>query len=271
MAGDANGFAPPDAAPPAETRVTCGGADLLVIAPASYTGAAATGLVLYVGGNGEDREAWFSDPLKGALRDRLLADGRLLASVSAGTAHWGGDPALARYAAAYARLRAYYRLSGTVLLPQSMGGAAAFRMVRDPATFPGVRGVYAIYPVCSPLAVYDHTERFRPQILAAWGASDRAALAAALAGGRDPLTAPAAAYPDIRYRFRHSPGDAVVPKAGNTDALRALLSGRATRENSSAATTGDHGDPSNFDPEDASAFVAASLAAPTPGGAAAKK
>lgn len=235
---------------------TQSGCDIMVIEPASYDGSVATGVAFYHHGNGETRTAWNDEARKSGIRDALLAAGYLLVGISAGATAWGNDSAMAKYTIAHPYILSTYNVSGIVLVGQSMGGLTAFRASADPSTYQRVRGVYGIYPCCGALAQYDSpNDTYDSQILSAWSAADRTALAAAVAG-KDPLVRLAAAYPNIRYRFHASDSDTVVYKDVNTDAMRTLLGGTSTIENSLVATSGDHGDPSNFDGPDIVAFFA---------------
>jgi hypothetical protein len=76
-----------------------------------------------------------------------------------------------------------------------------------------------------------------------------------MTNGNDPALKWGAAFRLVPMRFYASPGDTVVPKAGHTDVLAALVATSA-RESAVVVCTGNHGDPSHFQPSDYLAFGA---------------
>jgi hypothetical protein len=238
---------------------TSGTASFRVLEPANYDGSTARGLVFYYHGSSGGANDVTNDPLVTPLVNRFLADGYLVVGANAGASNWGNPSGLTVYADAHAYVLANWNVTNVVLLPYSMGGLAAFQTIRSPSTYPRIKGVYAIYPCCDILADYDDSGALQALILGGWSVADRAALVTAIAG-HNPVDLSAAGLPNIRYRFHASAGDTLVLKSHNTDAMRTLLGGTTTVENTLVTTSGNHGDASNFDPDDASAFVANALA-----------
>jgi hypothetical protein len=70
----------------------------------------------------------------------------------------------------------------------------------------------------------------------------------------DPELRPASQYPDIPVRFYASPGDTAVPMAPNSDLFSQKWDGK-TSEHEVVVCSGNHGDPSHFQPDDFLAFL----------------
>ncbi len=79
------------------------------------------------------------------------------------------------------------------------------------------------------------------------------------------LLVPAAAYTGIPMRFYASYSDTVVNRTANTDAFVTHVSA-VVPESTVITCTGDHGDPSHFQPSDVSAFLARCFAGVSSGG-----
>lgn len=226
-----------------------GGTPYTVIEPAAYDGSSPVEAVAYVGGRGEDRDAWDDDALKSDTRDALLAAGYVLFAFSAGTTHWGNDAGLAKADDAYNDFLSDWNILSVTLDAQSMGGLLAGRMLADPDTFPKIKGAYFVYPIFDVLSAWTANAGWRTEIQTAWGASDEPTLTAAVAGVH-PIDIPAADFSNIGYRCVASASDVVAVKSENTDAMRTKWGTTDTRENSLLAATGDHGDASHFDEAD---------------------
>lgn len=209
-------------------------------------------LVIYHHGSSEDEGAWTDDALKAALRGALLAEGHILAASNAHGNNWGSAAALADYLALYTDAVTRYDVIKVVFLSQSMGGLSGLLCVAD-GTIP-VAGWYGIYPVCSLADMWaDGLGTYADAIKAAYGIAPDGSDYVAKTAGHDPLLLAGSLY-DIPMRFTASPDDTVVDKTANSDAMSALVADY-TPEETVVACTGNHGNPSHFQPDDVIAFI----------------
>lgn len=188
-------------------------------------------LVLYIHGAGTNAARATDSALVGSLTAALLRAGYAVAGTDAHGDNWGDDVSLADQLALLRRLRGQ-GLDRVYVLAESMGGLDGLRLIGQTP----IRAWAGLYPVCN-LASIDAERMYSAAIRAANG------------GTVPPSLSPVRPAPlrGLPMRFWASPGDTVVPKAQNTDLCAADATadgGRVTV----TTTTGDHGDPSNFDP-----------------------
>lgn len=188
-------------------------------------------VVLYMHGAGSNATHAVDDPRLGSLTAALLAAGYAVAASDAHGDNWGDDPSVADQVALAHHL-ATLGLDRVYVLAESMGGLDALRLIGQVP----VRAWAGLYPVCN-LASIDAVGTYSAAIRAANG------------GTVPPSLSPVRPAPlhGLPMRFWASPSDSVVPKAQNTDVCAA----NATADGAQVtltATTGDHGDASNFDP-----------------------
>jgi hypothetical protein len=208
-------------------------------------------LVVYHHGVGENEDAWLADTLKDTVRDALLADGYILAGSNAHDENWGNAASVADYNALYADAAARFTLTKVMFLSQSMGGLSGLNCVVD-STIP-VAGWAGIYPVCSLADMFaNNAGAYAAAIRAAYGIAADGSDYAAKTAGCDPLLVAATEY-TIPMRFYASAADTVVGKTANSDAMSAHVADN-TPEESVVVCSGDHGDPSHFQPSDLIAF-----------------
>lgn len=183
------------------------------------------------------------------------------AGVAPGGMFWNGgflnrvaggvnQAALNAYVTAYNYLASQYSIAGTLIWSQSMGGCAGLLNL-SAAAYPNIKGWLGTYPVCSLQNLYS-AGTYAGQIDVAYNIPGGGSYATQTAG-HDPLLRTAASFP-YRMRWYASPGDTVVNEAGNSTAMVALVNGIAI-ENVLVPCTGDHGDPTHFQPTDYVTFA----------------
>jgi hypothetical protein len=216
--------APVPAAAAAMEESVLAGSSTVIATPTEPNGRA----VLYVHGVGEDHRSILTSPMLSPLANALLEAGYTVAASNGAGNAWGNLADLQAHAALAAALQG--RGLALYVLAQSMGGVAATQLIDvvRPQAWAG------IFPVCDVSSVH-RLDRYAASIDAAWPQ-----------GAPGPVRAQN--VQGLRMIFWHSPQDTQVPKAENTDvcAAQARLAGADVEV---VETTGDHGDPSNFDPD----------------------
>lgn len=234
LAGCGGGDAPPAREQPQREleRFTFRGQDAVVIRPSRRT----RKVVVYAHGSGERVENIFRDPKKEDMFVGLLAAGYALATNDAHGDNWGNAASVRDQRGLVAQLRDR-GLDDVYVLALSMGGFNGLQILDDVP----VKAWAGIFPACDLRSVYD-LGLYRGPIRAAYDRTGRRfgdAMARRSPVEFDP--------PDgLPMRFWASPGDRVIPKRENTDACAAIARRRGARVEVTT-TTGDHGDPSNYD------------------------
>lgn len=169
---------------------------------------------------------------------KAVQHGYLLAAGKFGGDTWDNATAQTALENLVAYLVANYSVTEIVLWSQSAGGPLG--LLKSTQGFSGVtvKGWFGIYPIVNLDAAHSN---------GALTASINAAFPSypTDASGRDPILLSASSYDGLRLRCCQSASDTVAPKSIHGDALVTLTTGHAT-EVTCVATTGDHGDPSNF-------------------------
>jgi hypothetical protein len=203
-------------------------------------------VVIYVHGAGETASTALSDPLKAGIYRALLTHGFSIATDTAEGENWGNIFSIRDYLALARTLRRR-GLTRVYILAQSMGGLDAIGLLPylHPVAWAG------IYPACNLRSMYNRPTAvingattpliFPQEIREAYGADLTHAL-----DSESPLTVPSDVR-GIRMMFWASPQDTVVPMSENTDLCAAQARRRGARV-TVVTTTGNHGDPSNFQP-----------------------
>lgn len=186
-----------------------------------------TKVVVYMHGNEELGDAIATSPDKERVVRGLLEAGYTVAASDAHGNNWGNPASVTDQRVLMRTLRAR-GLTDIYVLAQSAGGLDALATLNEK----GVRAWAGIYPVCDLRSVY-RLGVYREVIDAAYDSAPRRVVA----------------IPDrlrIRFILWASPQDTQVPKTQNADvcARRFRTAGAHVTE---ISTTGDHGDPSNFD------------------------
>lgn len=224
-----------------------------------YNPAVPTGVILFAHGMGENQQALLGSD-KATCVAALLDAGYILAGTDAHGANWGSQAAVDDYAALDKYMRANYNVSNVAIWSQSMGGHAGLLAIAQNKV-KGVVGWLGTYPSCN-LAVVYALGTYASNIDAAFGITGTgSATYANRTYGSDPVLLPAVAFKHVPMRFYASSGDGVIPKSSGSDLMSALVAG-STRESTVVACSGNHGDPSHFQPADYVSFFARCFATP---------
>lgn len=221
-----------------------------------YSAGTATPLLMYHSGSNEDEGALLDDALKADVVDALLDAGYICCGIAAGN-NWGSQAACNYYSDLYYTVDLYYNLSYTLFLSQSMGGLTGLLCLAQNEV-PGVIAWAGIYPAVNLGAIYTEGT-FAAAINSAY--SCVAGTYAAKTYGHDPCLKWGKAFRGVPMRFYASESDATIIKDNNTDIFQPIISGSCT-ESTIQVCTGDHGDPSHFQPSDLVAFYERALANP---------
>lgn len=180
-------------------------------------------VVVYFHGASQDAGALVYDPEVNSVADALLTAGYVVASSDGGHDSWGDEAGVIEYIHLIDDLTGTGETARVYLMAESMGALTAAQV----ATRTDVAAWVAIYPVCDVSTISE------PTLLASLSAAYPEGVPAELS----PLTWPAA----VPVKVWASPDDTLVSKAANADRCAARIGAQVV------STTGDHGDPSNFD------------------------
>lgn len=198
------------------------------------------------GAGGNENQPWLEWPAM--YRDLLGAGYGLIASFMHDR-NWGNRDALDDMIELYRYVRDRYPLGPLVLIGNSMGGLASLNALAR-RELPAAAWV-GMQPVCDLDAMYA-AGQFITEMRAAYGSNGTDWQAKT--EGYNPMEREGWEFRGLPMRFYASPGDTVVSKAQNTDALAAKVAPYAT-EATVVAATGDHGNASHFQFADLRAFL----------------
>jgi pimeloyl-ACP methyl ester carboxylesterase len=197
----------------------------LVIEPKRPNGA----LVVFLHGWGQTRWSLLARKEEAGVATALTDAGFTVLSADALGKAWG-DPASVRdYTTLIEGAQRAHDLRDVFLMGESMGGLATMQLAR---ALPDVEAVTAWFPVCDLRTM--HEERFQQTIRDAWAGRSRATVAP-VAVGDEPMLVWASA------------ADTVVDAATNA-AVCVAEARSAGADVTYYRTTGEHGDPSNYQP-----------------------
>jgi alpha-beta hydrolase superfamily lysophospholipase len=234
---------------------TAGGQAVQTLVSDAYNSRRRTSLVVYTHGVGETETAPTADIVKDGVVQALIDAGCIVVSSNASGNAWGNPQSVSDYVAAVAYSVAQWRADDVLIFSQSMGGVAGLNLFASDA-IANVRGWAGIYPVTSLSAVFaNNLGAFASQIRTAYGIAANGSDYAARTAGSDPGTRPNSTWSGRRLRMWASTGDTVVGRAANADTLATAAAAGGALESTVVACTGDHGDPSHFQPSDMIAFL----------------
>jgi pimeloyl-ACP methyl ester carboxylesterase len=228
-------------------RNTTDSDDVAVLVPPAVLAPGATAKVaIWCHGAGDDYmshisdgNAGFSSNLNRPVIRGLLLDGWIVVACTAtSTLHWGNPNAWLAQKRAIDWIKSWLTIGKIAAVGQSMGGLMSLRALVE---YPEIKNWYGIYPVAD--------------LQSAMGGSIPATIASTFApfGGLaanltacNPVSFGASKYAGKRLLCTASAADALVPKAGNADAIVAYAASGGASVASVTATTGDHGNASNF-------------------------
>jgi hypothetical protein len=249
-----------------DTTAPAFGQNCMILVPSAlsavpYNAGNPTPLVIYHHGVGETETALVSDSLKAAVVAALINAGYILAGTNAHGENWGSTAGCDDYWDLYLKCITDYNVSKVLFLSQSMGGLTGLLSLTR-QDIPNVVGWCGIYPVCNLANLHTLGGSFGTAIETAYGITGVGTQTYAnKAFAHDPVLKTGASFQGVWTRFYASASDTVVPKADNTDVLAALVAG-SVAENTVVVCTGNHGDPSHFQPSDVVAFFARALLNP---------
>lgn len=197
----------------------------LVVVPKTSNG----GLVVFLHGWGQTRWSLLSRHPEATVEHALSEAGFTLLAANADGESWGDPASVADYRTLIARTQARYRLHDVFLMGESMGGLPTMELGR---TLADVRAITAWFPVCDIRTM--HEARFQASIRDSWRGRSRAPISPVRVGAK----------PMIVWA---SPADTIVDAATNA-AVCVAEAKRAGAQVTYFHTTGDHGDPSNYEP-----------------------
>ena len=237
----------------------------VLMVPGTYKSGNSIPLIYFHHGHGGLGSSVYSDSVNWTCVQALQSAGYWIAACdgaptqSAAAAHWGNPESVTCNKEFDAYLTGQISPSRVMLWGESMGGLSSLNTLLDPQFNARVKGCYWQYPAVSVYNIYgdgyNGTDgNFPVEILAAYGAANQAALVP-----YDIVQSVAAsAFPGAcQYYFSASPNDTVISKAHNADELYTLLNSRSPSVSSLTeyASTGDHGDASNFRPSQMVSFM----------------
>lgn len=223
---------------------TVGGNACRIQVPAVQNG----GLVMYYHGSSGTQDSYV-DSLHLAITTELNARGWVVAASYAAGNNWGNAAGLAAHQALYDYVIAAYRIAKIVHWGVSMGGLAALSLVANQTV--RADGLMLVYPVID-LAHMQANSYLQSGINDAYVANN--GNFATKSAGYDPMQRTTSLYLGIPMRFYASAADTIVPKTNHTDAFRTKIAA-TTAEYGLQVCTGDHGDTSHFQTQDAADFV----------------
>lgn len=234
---------------------------IMVLVPNSnsdnpYSAGTATPLLMYHSGMSEDEGGLLDDVLKAGVVEALLDAGYICCGVDADD-NWGNQAGCDYYTDLYYSADLYYNISYTLFLSQSMGGLTGLLSLSQ-NKIPGVIAWAGIYPACNLTAI-NAAGTFTSSIATAYDCDSGSF--AYKTYGHDPCLKWGKAFRGVPMRFYASAGDTSINKSSNADYFQALIS-TSCSESVIQVCTGNHGDPSHFQPTDLVAFYERALANP---------
>lgn len=215
-----------------------------IVAPRDYDSRVPSPVVIYFHGLGGNVDAPYTGSASNFEKACVNAGYIFAASDGYSDSSFGMQAAIDEYVRVYRNVRDTHNIGRVFLMGESMGGLVSLNLLGQRA-IPNVAGYVGIYPLTSLEAAYATSSGWATQIRTNYGIAANGSDYDAKTAGYSPIKRPASDYQGVPMRFYASPGDAVVSKAANTDAFAARVAG-VTPEATVVATTGDHGDVSNF-------------------------
>jgi pimeloyl-ACP methyl ester carboxylesterase len=198
----------------------------LVIVPKKANG----GLVVFLHGWGQTRWSLLSRREEAGVAHAVSEAGFTILAADADGKAWGDSRSIQDYRQLIDRTQQRYGLRDVFLMGESMGGLATMQLAR---LLPDVQAATAWFPVCDIRTM--HERRFQATIRAAWRGRSRSPVSPVRVG-------------DTPLLVWASPHDTVVNAATNA-AVCVAEAKAAGAPVTYFHTTGEHGDPSNYQPE----------------------
>ena len=212
--------------------------------PSTYSARKANAWVIYDHGFGQTIESiLLNNPQRDFVRTLVAAGFVVVASEYRDLACWGNQGCAGDIANLQSLWHSQLNLAPKpFVIGESMGGIVTWNAISQGTLTP--MAVIGIYPVCNLAVMYENPV-FVPSIQYAFSFASQTEYAAAT-GGYDPMLTPPSEFNGFPIAIWASYSDHVVARSSNEDpfahAVRAA-GGDITIHTS----TGEHGDPSNFD------------------------
>ncbi len=204
---------------------------------------------MYHHGTGGGCATLFTDAALSTIVKPLLASGYIVVSSDGHQENWGKQASIDDHNDLYDYLVNHYSISKVMVLGHSMGGLSSLLSVAN-GHIP-VTAWAGIFPITNLANLYG-AGTYTTAINTAYNIPAGGTYAVQTAG-HDPNLLTASAFNNIPMRFYASSGDTTVSKTNNSDAMSTKMSGTSP-EYTVVACSGNHGDPSHFQPSDIIAF-----------------
>lgn len=215
-----------------ETLVTEGDNASTILVPSKTNGT----IVIYAHGNGQTDAELTAGRNIAPVAEALARSGYIVGAPLAAGNGWGNPATVQAYVDFANSLTATYGGSSIVWLTESMGNLGAMQAA---PLVPNSRGMFAVYPVCD-LRTMESNPIYAASVAAAWGDGNKSVVS--------PVT-----VPRLPLRIWASPDDTRVPFDSNA-AVCAAQAEADGLDVKMKRTRGDHGDASNFNTGEISAF-----------------
>jgi alpha-beta hydrolase superfamily lysophospholipase len=232
------------------------GVSTWAILPPSYNPQNATPWIVYNHGYGQTIASIVADPPQNSFVESLAAAGFVIvASDYRNLACWGNLNCVEDVANLQTLWQSQLNLSPRpFVIAESMGGIVTWNAISLGTLKP--MAVVGIYPACNLAAMYKNRE-LAPSIQTAYSFTSQTEYSAATKGF-DPMLAPPSTFIGFPIEMWASHSDQVVVRSLNEDPFAKAIN--AAGGNVTIYTsTGNHGDPSNFDAPKVISFFSALL------------
>ena len=198
-------------------------------------------LLVYTHGAGQSAENVRENGKMGEITWRALRDGYAVCAHDFGGPYtWGNDTALTAYRDYMRELLTLYPFGPVIVIGESMGGLNSLNAIARHYV-PAAAWV-GIYPVCN--LTYMHSVNFTDSINAAYNIQGDGEFGVKTSG-HDPMLMEPGTWGAMPAYITASDGDTIVKKAENADKFAQRLR-KGGSQVTLIASTGDHGDTSNF-------------------------
>lgn len=213
-------------------------------------------VIMFHGSNGKATDFWSYDNENSILQGLLDAGYVVIASTYTDRKCWGNPQAMTDISNLITHYNNYLNIQDNYyIVMESMGGTVALNsIVHLPALQGRTKAIIGIYPAINLESLYTNDTGLKADIATAYGISSDSEFQTKTDGYDAMNDNDGTIFKYIPMKFWASSGDTVVPKVNNSDAF-------ATKINALGgsveviATTGNHGDASNFVPSDVVAFL----------------
>lgn len=216
--------------------------------PATYSPSTPSRVAVYVHGmNGLADKIWNNEYMKPVTTALVNAGYIVIASDFKQQNNWGNTQSSIDMKNLLDAYKKRFNLEEKpYMIMQSMGGMATLNAIAQGKVNP--KAVVGLFPACN-LAVSYPFYQYTDAINASYGITVDNPYSIA-AKGHDPIhDIDPAIYQSIPFKIWASSDDHYVPKIDNTDAFRDRINGIGGNV-TVVSSTGDHGDPSNYQPTD---------------------